>query len=297
MIVSTSLRLRSKVSDTAIRERLMGKILGPQDYDVLITGPTRITKPDGRPLCVFLPGAVAEHSQNEEIYRILNSFKGKLTKNRGVASGTRRLDPTNRGRSYAKEIPSAIAGAMDPAGQKRYCRLTAWTGEHLPEWETLHPLLKTVAAHLEQQVPDRFEAQAEVARSSNPAWVVPGTPFSTITINNTYPTGVHTDKGDLEAGFSTIACLRRGDYSGGQLVFPAYRVAADLRDGDLILMDAHEWHGNVAITCPCGRELTGPCADCAAERISVVSYFRSKILECGTPEEEYERALNHRERD
>ena len=188
MIVSTALRLRSRVGDTAIRERLMGKILGPADYDVLITGPTRITKPDGSPLCVFLPGAVAEHSQNEDVYRILNSFKGRLTKNRGVASGTRRLDPTNRGRSYAKEIPSAVAGAMDPAGQKRYCRLTAWTGENLPSWETLHPLLKTVAAHLEQQVPDRFEAQAEVARMSDPAWVVPGTPFSFRLLNGV-PTG------------------------------------------------------------------------------------------------------------
>ena len=296
MIISTSMRLRSRVSDAAIAERLAGRILGPNDYDVLLTGPARITKPDGSPLAIFLPGAIAEHAADEEIYQILHSFRGKLTKNRGIASGTKRLDPTKRGRSYAKEIPSAIAGAIDPAGQKRYCRLTSWTGENLPQWRRLAPMLMTIAEHLEQQVPDRFAAQAEVAKLSDPAWVVPGTPFSTITINNTYPTGVHTDKGDLEAGFSTIACLRRGPYTGGQLIFPAYRIAADLHDGDLILMDAHEWHGNTAITCACGEERTGPCTTCGAERLSVVSYFRTKIAQCGTPEQEYERAIAHRER-
>lgn len=295
MIVSTSIRLRSRVSDTAIRETLAGKILSPDDYDVLLTGPTRVTKPDGSPLCVYLPGAVQAHAADEEIYEILHSFRGKLTKNRGLASGTRRLDPLGRGRSYAKDTPSAIAGAMDPAGQKRFCRLTSWTGENLPQWQRLHPLLRTVADHLSEQVPDRHAAQATEAARTDPAWVVPGTPFSTITVNNTYPTGVHTDKGDLHEGFSTIAALRRGSYTGGQLVFPAYRVAVDMADGDLILMDAHEWHGNTAITCACGTRPTGPCPECSAERISVVAYFRTKIAQCGSPDEEYDRASTYRE--
>jgi hypothetical protein len=294
--ISTSLRLRSRVGDKAIESRLTGKILGPSDYDVLLTGPTRVAKPDGTPLAVYLPGALSEHSRDEATYAVLHGLRDKITKNRGAASGTRRLDPTDRGRSYARDTRSTIAGAIDPAGQQRYCRLTAWTGEHLPEWQSLQPLLRSVAAHLAEQVPDRYAAQAAEADRTDPAWVVPGTPFSTVTVNNTYPTGVHKDKGDLEAGFSTIACLRRGTYTGGQLVFPAYRVAADLHDGDLILMDAHEWHGNVAITCACGRELSGPCPDCAAERVSVVSYFRSKIINCGTPEEEYNRATAWRER-
>ena len=296
MTISTSLRLRSRVAEAAIKEHLVGKILGPQDYAVLLTGPTRVTKPEGRTLCVYLPGAVAEHSQDAEVYEILHGFRGMLTKNRGTASGTKRLDPTKRGRSYARETPSAIAGVIDRTSQRNYCRLTSWTGENLPKWQRLQPLLQTVARNLEEQVPDRFEAQAEVARMTDPAWVVPGTPFSTITINNTWPTGVHTDRGDLEAGFSTIACLRRGSYTGGNLIFPAYRVAVDLHDGDLILMDAHEWHGNVAITCSCGRELVGPCETCEAERISVVSYFRTKVAECGTPEQEFDKAAAQREK-
>jgi hypothetical protein len=296
--ISTVLRVRSRVADVAIRDNLAGKILGAADYDVLLTGPTRVSKPDGSPLCVFLPGAVGVHSQNPDTYGLLHTMHTAITAstNRGLASGTPRFKRTDGGRSWARRTSSAIVGAVDPMGQRRYCRLTAWTGENLTQWRALQPLLMQVADHLADQVPDRYRVQAQIAAQADPAWVVPGTPFSTVTVNNTYPTGVHTDKGDLEEGFSTIACLRRGTYTGGQLVFPAYRVAVDMHDGDLLLMDAHEWHGNTAIVCACGTELAGLCPTCAAERISVVSYFRTKIAQCGSPEEEYERASAQREK-
>jgi hypothetical protein len=293
--VYTELRLRSRVADAAIRDNLAGKILGPADYDVLLTGPTRLLTPAGKPLCVFLPGAVADHARDDTAYDVLHSLRSYGTKNRGLASGTKRLDPTGRGRSYATDVKSMIVGAVDPMGQQRYCRLTAWTGLHLPEWQQLQPLLKTVADNLAEHVPDRYRAQMAQVQRTHPDWVVPGTPFTTVTVNNTYPTGVHTDKGDLEEGFSTIACLRRGDYTGGQLVFPAYRVAVDMHDGDLILMDAHEWHGNVAIVCACGTRPNGCCETCGAERISVVSYFRTKMADCGSADQEMERAVDNSE--
>lgn len=296
MLISTSLRLRSKVSDRAITETLAGKILAPADYDVLITGPTRITRPDGKPLCVYLPGALADQAADPAVYAVLHFMHSYGTDNRGLASGSRRLLTASGKRSYALRVRSLIAGSYDMPPHRGGCRLTAWTGQNLPQWEALHPMLRTIADRMAEHVPDRYEAQLGEAKRAHPEWVVPGTPFTTITVNNSYSTGVHTDKGDLEAGFSTIACLRRGEYTGGQLVFPAYRVAVDMHDGDLLLMDAHDWHGNVAITCACGTRLNGPCKTCGAERISIVSYFRSKITECGTPEQEYEKATHQRER-
>jgi Oxygenase domain of the 2OGFeDO superfamily len=282
------LRLRSRVSEEELAGKV-GKILGSQDYNLLITGQARVRKPNGWPLCVYLPGVLTEEMTKPEVYDILHDLRKLTSLNRGMAAGSPRLGD-GRSRSYARKISSGVVGAVDPMGQQRYCRLTAWTGQNLPSWQLLHPLLRAIAAHLAEQVPDRYAAQQAMAGKTDPAWIVPGTPFSTVTINNTYPTGVHTDKGDLDAGFSTIACLRRGSYVGGQLVFPEYRVAVDMRDGDLLLMDAHEWHGNVAITCACGLEANGCCEECGAERISLVSYYRTKIAECGTPEEEYQRA-------
>jgi hypothetical protein len=288
------LRLRSRVSGEELTAKV-GKILGHEDYNLLLTGPARVRKPDGRPLCVYLPGALGKEVAQPDVYEVLHDL-GKLgTTNRGIASGTPRV-ASNQKRSYSRRVPSTVVGAVDPQGQQRYCRLTSWTGQHLPEWQTLYPLLQAVAALLAQHVPDRYAAQRAQAEKTDPAWVVPQTPFSTVTVNNTWPTGVHTDKGDLDAGFSTITCLRRGTYAGGQLVFPEYRVAVDMADGDLLLMDAHEWHGNVAITCACGRRTNGCCQECGAERISLVAYYRTKIAECGTPEEEYRRADRRRAR-
>lgn len=287
------LRLRTRVADAAVRE-LAGKVLGPRDYDVLLTGPTFVRMPDNRPLCAYLPGALSAYAADPATYEILHSLRTHRSSNRGLASGTRRVyrgtGEAKSSRSDSVPIPSTVIGAVDPMGQRVYCRLTSWTGRNLPQWEQLQPMLQAVAEALATHVPARYAAQLAQAESSDPAWVVPGTPFTTVTVNNSYPTGVHVDKGDLDEGFSTIACLRRGEYTGGQLVFPQYRAAVNLADGDLLLMDAHQWHGNVPIVCACGNRLNGPCKTCPAERISVVSYFRTGITGCGTATAEAARA-------
>jgi hypothetical protein len=288
------IRLRSKVSQQELDEKV-GKIITDSDFNLLITGEVFVRKPDGKPLCVYLPGALTD-LMTDEVYKILHSLRVSRTDNRGLASGTPRATRGTQNRARAMLVPSAIIGAVDPGGVYKYCRQTAWTGKNMPQWQALQPLFQGVARHLQEQVPGRYEAQMDEVRATEPEWIIPGTPFSTITVNNTYPTGVHTDKGDLDKGFSTIACLRYGEYTGGTLVFPEYRVGVNMKHGDLILMDAHEWHGNTAIVCPCGNKLKRNCETCPAERISVVSYLRTKITQCGTMEQEKARAVKHREK-
>lgn len=298
----TELRVRTKVPDAEMETRA-GKCPGEADYDVLLTGPAKVVKLDGRPLAVYLPGAVAAELDKPGIYGILHELRASLSRNRGLASGSPRFRSAQT-RSYTRPVASAIIGAIDPGGQQRYCRLTSWTGTHLPQWQALQPLLAAIAALLEREVPDRYAAQQAEINRTHPAWVVPGTPFTTVTVNNTFPTGTHTDRGDLDAGFSTICCLRKGPYTGGRLVFPQYRLAADLGHGDLMLMDAHEWHGNTVITCGCGtsperlqqtERVPGPCQVCGAERITLVSYMRTKLTGCGSPEDELRRADAYRD--
>lgn len=288
------IRLRSHVS-TEEMDAKVGKILTSEDYNILLTGPAYVRKPNGKPLCVYLPGVMAE-AATPEVYEILHSLRNVTTRNRGTASGAPRAQYTGSARTEGLSVPSALVGAVDPSGVYKYCRLTVWTGENLPQWQRLQPFLQEIARHLKRYVPDRFERQLEEARKAKPEWVVPGTPFSTVTVNNTYPTGVHTDKGDLEEGFSTIACIRRGEYAGGTLCFPEFRVGVNMQDGDLLLMDAHEWHGNTAIVCACGEKRSRCCEKCGAERISTVAYFRTKVAECGTVEQELQRAAKVRER-
>lgn len=291
-----------KVADSVLDRELAGRTLDTRDYTLVLNpqgGPVMVRMPDNNPLCCYLPGALKDVMGEVDAYGILHPLHSMMTNNRGMASGSKRIERGTGGgtRSDAMNTSSVMIGASDPMGVYRYCRLTEWTGKNLPEWQALAPMFRVIASHLEERVPDRYNAQMEYVRKTDPGWIVPGTPFTSITVNNSYPTGVHKDAGDLETGFSTLACIRRGEYEGGVLVFPQYRVAVDMQDGDLLLMDAHQWHGNTRMTCSCGERIQNRfCTYCGAERISIVSYYRTRIAECGSPEAEYERALENTEK-
>jgi hypothetical protein len=290
-----SVRIRSRIPQEELDSKV-GKVISDSAYNVLLTGPARVFRPDGKLLCVYLPGAM-RGVVTDEHYEILHALrKDVITYNRGLASGSERVNVGSTKRSYAMGVSSGVLGSLDPGGTYKFCRLTAWTGKNLPQWQALQPVFAEVARRMREHVPDRYAAQMEEIDKTHPDWVVPGTPFTTITVNNTYPTGVHTDRGDLDKGFSTIFTLRRGAYSGGIFTFPEFRVAVDLKDDDLILMDAHQWHGNTPIICACGERRTTCCEVCGAERISVVSYMRSAMTRCASEAEEAARAIAYRER-
>jgi Oxygenase domain of the 2OGFeDO superfamily len=275
---------------------ILGKNPGTEDLGILLEAPTLVRKADNRPLAIYLPGAMSKFTQDEDTFTTLDQMSRQgSTQNRGLASGTVRVTHGTQKRSYSLPILSAIGGAMDTVSVYHYCRLTVWTGEHLAEWENLFPMFTQIASYLEQYVPDRYAAQMTAANATYDEWKIPGTPFTTVTVNNSYATGVHRDKGDLEAGFSTILCARRGPYTGGRLCFPQWGVQVDLKDGDLLLMDAHDYHGNTAITCGCGNHLMAPCKTCGATRITVVTYFRTKLQHCGTADQELAKARDKRE--
>lgn len=260
-------------------EEKIGKVLSEDDYNLKPTRDCTILKPNGQPLCIYRPGLIPPELR-ESTWPILHEFKNDTTTNRGLASGTPRIDGPGK-RSYAMAVPSAIVGAFEAQGPKQFCRLTAWTGRETEKFKVMWPLLEFIGRALEADVPDRWAAQMAAVADTHPDWVIPGTPFTTVTINNTYPTGVHKDAGDLDSGFSTLAVLRRGDFKGGVLVFPEYRVGVEMQDGDLLLMDAHEWHGNTDFDPPVKRSMTGKIEeDPGFERISVVSYFRTKMVAC-----------------
>lgn len=94
------------------------------------------------------------------------------------------------------------------------------------------------------------------------------------------PSGVHTDKGDYKDGFGVIVVLRRGQYRGAHLVFPEWGVSADLQHGDVLFFNSHDWHG------------VTPFRDLASDaiRISLVFYFREKMVKCGNGAAELENA-------
>lgn len=284
---TAEIRIRTRISDAEMDEKV-GKILTPEDFNLVPTRDCIVYKPDGKLLLVYRRGLIPDELR-ETTWPILHELKDETTTNRGLASGTPRIQGPGS-RSYAKAVPSALLGAFEPQGPRRFCRLTAWTGRETEKFRILFPLLQFIGERMKVDAPQQWENQMYETSRTHPDWVIPGTPFTTITVNNTYPTGVHKDAGDLDSGISTIAVLRRGDYKGGILVFPEYRIGVDMQDGDLILMDAHSWHGNTDFDPPVHRSMTGTVeVDPGFERISVVSYFRTNMVKCQAAADEAER--------
>jgi hypothetical protein len=153
------------------------------------------------------------------------------------------------------------------------CRLTAFTAKEVDKWNECIPYFQYVDACFRVLVPDRHKAQWNRAHETE--FVVPNTSFSTITINHNWRTALHKDDGDFEGGFGNLMVLDEGNYDGGYTGFPRYGVCVDVRMGDFLAMDVHDWHCNTPIIGAKNKDGTDNFT-----RLSVVCYLREKMEKC-----------------
>ncbi len=269
------LRLRSKITEEELKQKV-GKILTDEDYNLLIHKDTTVRGLNGEILAVYQRNVIPEEIVNNT-YPVLHGLKKYQSNNRTLASGLPQYK-NNRGTrsSTIKPIASTTIGGFDPKNNMPYCRLTAWSGNEVEKYSELFPLFQKIGSEMQRVAPKRYEAQMDFVNRTHPDWVIPNTPFTTITVNNSYPTGVHTDKGDLDEGISTLAVIAKGEYEGGYLTLPEYRIAFNVGHRDLLIFNAHEWHGNTKL------EMKSE----DAERISVVCYYRENMAKCDSMAEE-----------
>lgn len=187
--------------------------------------------------------------------------------------------------TYANAVLSGIAGFFDRYPRIPYGRSTAYTEQNFDTYTQCYPFMRKLSSKFEELLPERFAVQNECADKLDPKFRVAGedTPFTTITVNKNFRTACHRDAGDLTEGFSNLTVVAKGDrnWSGGYLVLPEFRVAINIRPGDLLLINNHAGiHGNTELLPPEGMTL----AD--MERISLVCYFREKMLNLGSYEYE-----------
>ena len=153
--------------------------------------------------------------------------------------------------TYANSVYSGIAGWFDRYPRIPYGRATSYTARNAEKFALAYPFLQHLSEGFKTLLPQRYEAQMTAARKVDPRFLVPNTPFTTVTVNKTFRTAAHYDVGDLNAGLSNLLTLSPdGGYSGGYLIAPEYRVAVNPRPGDLLLINNHEvMHGNTPIVC------------------------------------------------
>ena len=180
--------------------------------------------------------------------------------------------------TYANGVFSGIAGWFDRYPRLPYGRACSYNANNPDKFAMAFPFLQTLAKGFKDLLPWRYNNQMEVAKKIDSRFLVPETPFTTITVNKTFRTAAHYDAGDLEVGLSNLLVLsNNGNYTGGYLIAPEYRVAVNVRPGDLLLINNHEvMHGNTPIVL----------GDEEAERVSLVCYFREGMTTLGSKEYE-----------
>tara|TARA_A100001037_G_scaffold306724_1_gene354594 strand:- start:5470 stop:6624 length:1155 start_codon:yes stop_codon:yes gene_type:complete len=174
------------------------------------------------------------------------------------------------------------------------CRLTHFTRTNYDKYKSGLPFIQRIDALFKKLIPTAYEKQLERA-NQKPHLKIPETSFSTITINRNFRTALHRDAGDFKGGFGNLTVIERGKYHGGYTVFPQFGVGVDVRSGDFLAMDVHQWHSNTEIYETEEDKLYNDTIDYAFKdnpevgtvglnnkytRLTFVCYLREKILNC-----------------
>jgi len=256
------------------------------------------------PLFFFRKGII----DNKDLKTCIQVFKAdamKASNSRGIAGGP--IDPdqvsSNVDRAVSPDkfkskvvykdgsiskyyvsnrVNSLIAGYFDKPKvsekseilkmHKIPCRTTAFTEQNFDKWVRVLPMIQKLDTLYSKFAPDRHAEQLAVA-SATPDFQIENTAFSTVTVNYNWRTACHKDSGDYHNGLSVIIVATEGDYHGGYLGYPKFKIAVDVRNGDFILKDPHQYHCNTKLE---------PLSNLPFTRLSMIFYYREKINKCTT---------------
>ena len=148
--------------------------------------------------------------------------------------------------------PSNIAGFYDRPdrnlkGKGAPCRLTAFNRDYVEKWNNAIPFIKNVDKVFKSLVPKRHKKQVERALQT-PDYQIANTCFSTITLNYSWRTALHRDAGDYRKGFGNLVVLEDSknpnEWGGCYFGLPQYGICAEVRHGDFLAANVHQWHCN-----------------------------------------------------
>jgi len=291
--MTTYVHLKSKLDHTQVEHAFSNQLPDDTSYDLIVRGDAVVYGPDGRKIVQVVANAIPEDVW-QGAKKALHGLKSKKTDNRVAYGGSvtvndiTKVDGTISNQTRGPKVSSVIIGYYDRRSRHPFCRETAFTANEVEKWKTVVPLAKVVGDVYRRTCPEHVKTNDEACAKMDPAWVIADTPFTTMTVNNTVQSGCHYDAGDMDGAMTCLSVIRMGSWTGHYLVMPEYRVAIDIQNGDVCMTDVRNClHGNTAMV-PLGGS-DEPC-----ERISVVYYMRTGMLDCGSPAEERIRAARLR---
>ena len=141
----------------------------------------------------------------------------------------------------------------------------------------MRPLALEADGIFQQELPTEYAAQVAAITGAGKYRITDS--ISTINLNRDWQTAYHRDANDLPDGWAIIFVA--GEYAGGDLIVPRYRLRFELRPGTLLFFKPHEVHGNLAVS---GRVASGCVVWPRAYRVvrRAISKF-TESAKCGLP--------------
>jgi type II secretory pathway pseudopilin PulG len=173
------------------------------------------------------------------------------------------------------------------------CRLTSFTKQHLKQYQKGLPYIEEISDWYRRLHPVAYNNQLQRAQLK-PDFQIGDTPFSTFTCNRNFRTALHKDKGDF-GGIACLSVLEEGEYSGGLFTIPKYGIGVDLRMGDILVANVHQYHANTEFYTTPEQDLCNKYKGKTIKenkrvgtaginydftRISFVCYLREKMIKC-----------------
>lgn len=267
--------LVDKNIDDVTFNKYKNTLVTPRQIDLIIDHDADVYTKEGKLLLKFRKNKLPEKDV-QSFYENVIQFALKKTNNRGSASGG---EDKNKNVYTNTKIMSNIIGYFDKFSpsqkaslrnkQKKLLdvRATRFVMDYPDKFKMLMPLVKDIDGLYEKMIPTNYEKQNKKAKETY--FRIADTAFTTITTNVNFQTTIHRDKGDDVEGFGNLAVIQKGKYTGGETCLPQFGVGVNVRTGDILFMDVHEWHGNLPIKL----------IDKDAQRLSIVCYLRKNVWE------------------
>jgi len=180
---------------------------------------------------------------------------------------------------HVKEVPKSIIQALranntyrdhlgwwdkSQAGDRiTSCRPTGWSLENPEVLEAARPLVSEVERVYREELPEHWARQRDFMNRVHPDYKFNDSVYANVTVNRNVRTTYHYDNGDFSGGMGNLVVLAGNET--GEVVMPRYRIAFRVRPGDVLLMNVHEMHGNLAFV---------------GERLTAVLYAREHLDKC-----------------
>lgn len=254
---------------------LRGKHPAPSHIDQTIDKDTVVIAPGGTVLAVLITQKI-----DPELYKPayeLWKTVCELPSNRATAVGSPSLPQHRKDGTLSERrgVPKLVLEILEEQGVRQgvlgYLDATPDQSCHETPLSINRPemldrnelLIKRVDELYAQHMPSLYAIQrAEVEKA--PRWRLGNTVFTTIYIIKQLRSAYHADRGNLRGVMS--AMLPMGEFTGGELILPRWRIAIAYKPGDLLLFDPQQLHGNLPFE---------------GERLSAIFYCERRIADCG----------------